>query len=296
MTPSLRFSLAASLLLAASACSSDPAETTGGAGGSGASASGGAAGGSSAPQTCPPGPGRETPADARFVEDVSARIVDGDGEPTSSGLVQICGKNLCINADVPDSGVLAETVNDEFDAPALKYGDGKQWGKLAVGLGDGTSELGTLVAVRLPDFEQGVELRAGATATSDDVTLELASDAVVQFDTLTYEDESQLSFRAARLPSAAIDALGQDFAVVYTLAPVETHLCPGASVSLSNSAELEPGTEVELFMLGLDVLEEWAGYGQWQKVSDGVVSEDGASIAFDDPLPVLTTIGVRVKP
>jgi len=58
---------------------------------------------------------------------------------------------------------------------------------------------------------------------------------------------------------------------------------------------LPPGTALELFLLGLDVGEKWAPYSAWQKVGEGQVADDGATLEFPDGLPLLTVIGVREK-
>lgn len=299
MTPSYR-PLTAALLLSALACSSEPPDEQVGTAGSGGASVGGSAGSGgragSTTRDCPEGPGRETQTEPVYVGVVSGQLVDEQGEPTSAGLVQICGKNLCINARVGESGLLAEAVDDDFDAPACKFGDGKEWGKLAVPLGPGSTELGTLVAVRLPPFEDGSELVPGTAVTSGDVTLTLASDAAVEFDTLAYENEAELVLRAARLPDEALAQLGQDFAVAYALSPVETRVCPSPALSLENGLGLEPGAKLELYVLGLDVLESFAPYGGWQKVGEGEVSQDGAALEFPEGPPLLTAIGVRVKP
>jgi hypothetical protein len=282
------------------ACGSDPTEAGGAAGSAGSAGSaaqaGSGAGGSSVLESCPAGPGYETETEPVQVGVVSGLIVDEQGEPTSSGLVQVCAKDLCINANVPDTGELSEAVRQLMDAPACKFGNGKVWGKLAIPLAAGDTDLGTLTTVRLPDYADAAPLTPGRTATSAGVSLTLAEDAVVEIDTLTYEDESQYGLRAALLPPAALEQLKQGFALAYALSPVETHICPSPALSLENSAELEPGAELELFVLGLDVLEAWAPYATWQKVGEGVVSEDGRTLEFPNGVPILTAIGVKAKP
>jgi hypothetical protein len=280
--------------LLALACTSDPAESGDGAGGNGGGNTSAGSGGQPA-KACPHGPGRETESDEVQVDLVTGQIVDEQGDPTSSGLVQVCGKNLCINAKVLDDGQLAEDVHDKMLAPACKFGNGKEWGKLAIPIGGGDSELGTLTAVRLPAFEDGAAFTPGQAVTSAGVTLTLSDDARVEIDTLTYEDESEFGFRAARLSGAALEQLGQDFAVAYALSPVETRICPSAALSLENSTDLPAGTELELFILGLDVLEVWAPYAAWEKIGEGAVSNDGQTLEFSEGLPLLTAIGVREK-
>lgn len=66
---------------------------------------------------------------------------------------------------------------------------------------------------------------------------------------------------------------------------------------MPNSAKWPAGTDVEFVIHGVDVGQEWAAYGKWQKVSDGKVSADGATVSTVDGggLPVLTAFGVRKK-
>lgn len=245
--------------------------------------------------TCPKG---ENPPSERRPENlgtISGHLVDEQGEPTSAGLVQICGKDICHNADVGSSGKLAYTVDETLDAPACKWGDGFDWAKLALPLGSGDTDLGTLTAVRLPDYADSPPLKAGTRVSSGGVTLTLAEDARVEIDALDYETPEQRGFRAAALSGQALEQLGQDFEIGFALSPLETQICPSPALRLDNLTSLEPGTELELYLLGLDVKEEWAPYGQWLKVGEGVVSDDGQTLDFPDGVPVLTAIGVKVK-
>jgi hypothetical protein len=210
--------------------------------------------------------------------------------------VQICGKDICINARVGDDGKLGERVDQDLDSPACKFGDGLTWAKLALPLAEGDTELGTLTTARLPDFTEGVAFTPGQTITSGGVSLALDATAQVEIDTLTYEDESERGFRAVTLPEPALTQLGQDFVAGFALAPVDTRICPSPALSLENTANLAPGAALELFLLGVDVVEAWAPYAGWQKVGEGQVSDDGATLEFPEGLPLLTTIGVREKP
>jgi hypothetical protein len=283
------------------ACSSEPTDGAGGNAGVGASgggegASAGKGGSSAQPESCPKGPGAITETEAVEVGRVVAQIVDEQGEPASPGLVQICGKDVCYTVAVDATGQLVRDVNGPMKAPACKLGDGRAWGKLALPFGAGDTDLGTLVAVGLPGFSQGMALTPGESVTSAGVTLTLDPGAVVEIDTLSYEEASEWGFRAAAVTGDALTQLGQDFALVFALAPLETRICPSPALSVENDAELAPGTELELFSAGLDVSEEWAPYAGWQKVGEGQVSEDGSSLDFPDGLPVLTAIGIREKP
>jgi hypothetical protein len=287
------------VLLSCLACTSKPTSEVGsdaGAGGEGGAPSNGSGGKAGAAQRCPAGTNPKSAKSPTDVGVVTGSIVDELGAPTSAGLVQVCGKDICVNARVGDDGKLAQAVNQTLDSPACKFGDGLLWGKLALPLGAGDTDLGELTTVRLPDYADAASLDPGADASSGGVTLRIAGDARVEVDILTYETESQRGFRAAALPDAALSQLKQDFVEGFALAPLETRICPSPTVSLANNAALDPGTAVELYMLGFDVLEGWAPYGQWQHVADGQVSDDGKTLDFPGGLPLLTTIAVKVKP
>lgn len=277
-------------------CTSTPADSDSGGGAAGESSTGatGGKGGSSGVERCPAGTNPSGDPQPIELGTVSGQLVDEQGEPTSAGLVQVCGKDICINARVTSSGKLAEVVDDTLDTPACKFGDGLTWGKLAIPLDSGDTDLGTLTTVRLPDFSESVPFTPGTTVSSAGVTLQLAAEARVEVDFLTYEDEAQQGFRAAPLPEAALTQLNQDFALGFVLSPVETRICPNPALSLENSVDLAPGTGLELFVLGLDVAEHLAPYGQWQKVGEGQVTDDGATLEFPDGLPVLTALAIRV--
>lgn len=283
-------------LLASAACSSDPAEPDGSAAGSGgSSSSGGSGGGGKAPERCPAGTNPSSDPNLVEVTTIVGQIVDEQGEPTDAGLVQVCGRDVCTQANVGANGKLSESVGDTRDTPAVKYGDGFDWAKLTTLLREGDNDVGTLVTVRLPAYEDGVALRSGESASSNGVTLALDGSARVEVNFLDYETEDQQVFRAAALPEAALEQLGQGFVQAYALSPLETHICPPPALSLENTADLDPGTELELYLLGLDVEEEFAPYAGWKKFGEGAVSEDGATLEFPEGIPVLTAIGVKVK-
>jgi hypothetical protein len=283
-------------------CSSEqvtPDENAGGdssASGGKASQGGGGAGGKAQPPTCPKGENPRGEAKPEALGTVSGQVVDDQGQATSSGLVQICGRDICINARVGNNGKLAEQVDQTLDSPACKWGDGFDWAKLALPLEAGDTDLGTLTTTRLPDYSESIPLTAGQVVTSGGVTLTLATKAQVVVNALDYETEEQQGFRAVAIPEAALTRLDADFVAGYALSPLETRICPSPSLSLENSADLAPGTALELYLLGLDVEEAWAPYGQWLMIGEGAVSDDGASLDFPDGVPLLTAVAVKVKP
>jgi len=282
--------------------------TTGGSGGGGGS--GGSAGGPS----CAKGPGYASNDPAHLVEELSAKILDVSGGPATGVLAQVCGLDLCINGSTTDQGVVCTPdktsgvclpgifPQQEFKRPAFKYGDGMGYVKFAQLLPSSTTKyaIGDVMTAKLPDVTQGVALSAGGSATSGGVTLTLAAGTKISFDELTFDTAELQKFRAAEVPVAkappAVDkSLG--FEILVGTTPLDTEFCPHATLSVPNTAGWAAGTEVELWIHGLDPGEEWAPYAGWAKVSGGKVSADGKSVVTNDGegIPILSTFGIKKK-
>ncbi len=288
--------VAALSLFVGAACSSNPAEPEpGGAAGAGGQDAGAAGKAGSAPVRCPAGANTRSEPNLVAVGNVRAQLVDEQGAPTNAGLVQVCGKDVCTQATVGADGKVSQSVGDTRDTPALKFGDGFEWAKLTVLLAEGDNELGTLTTVRLPPYADSAPLLPGEEASSSGVTLRLDDNARVEVNRLDYEDEAQQGLRAAELPPAALEQLGQGFVQAFALSPLETKICPRPALILQNTNNLPPGTPLELYLLGLDVEEEFAPYASWHKVGEGAVSADGDMLQFAEGIAVLTAIGVKVK-
>ena len=103
-------------LVFSAGCTSTPAdpEPNGGAGesGTGGSATTGGKGGSASVERCPTGTNPRSEPKPIELGTISGQLVDEQGDPTSAGLVQVCGKDICINARVGSNGKLAEVVDD----------------------------------------------------------------------------------------------------------------------------------------------------------------------------------------
>jgi len=235
------------------------------------------------------------------MDSVQATVLDTDGAPVPETLAQLCGLNVCFNGETDVAGQVIINAGQVMGQPAFKFGDGVVYAKLARPLADPISAFPSVVTPKLPPLSEGVELRAGEDASSAGVTLSVPEDGTVDLDLLLYDDPAKHVFRAAAVPKEMMDpaVVDQDPALqmFYALAPIDTRLCPPAKVTAPNTAGFPAGAEVEIFILGLDVGEEWAPYGGWSKVSDGRVSDDGATIASSDGggLPILTVMGVRLK-
>lgn len=280
------------MFLLAVACSDPGAVSDIPSGGAGV----GAGGEPAAPVECPEGTGEHSEPQVVTVGTVSGQIVDEEGAPTTAGIVQVCGIDVCTNADVRANGKFVHPGGQAINTPAIKFGDGLTWAKLSLPLGTGDTDVGTLTTVRLPAFADGQPLTPGTTVSSGGVTLTLAEDAAVAMNILDYGDESEQGFRAVALPEAALSQLEQGFAVAYAVSPLETRVCPSPALSLENSLDLAPGAELELYALGLDADEKLLPYAAWELVGEGAVSDDGAALEFPAGLPVLTAFGVKVKP
>ncbi|MEI9939325.1 MAG: hypothetical protein WDO69_19055 [Pseudomonadota bacterium] len=254
---------------------------------------------STPPAVCEP-PGYHVDTDAVTIDQVRATLSVPSGDPASDLPVQVCGINLCLNYNANQSGVLNVTPHQSLVLPALKYGDGFDYAELAVPLGsDAKQDLGELVALPLPALSEGAKFPKSGDLSSGDLTLHLDANGSFEHDLLTYSDDSQLVFRSVVVPIAdSAQALPPSlgFELAYGVAPLGTTFCPAAKLSLKNTLEWAPGTEVEIFVQGLDVSEKWAPYGTWLSVAEGRVSSDGSSIdTTSGGIPILSSIALRRK-
>lgn len=276
-----------------SSLSHDAAGGSSNGGGAGASASAGA------PPQCT-APGYHVDADALPLERVSASLVDPSGDPLPDLNVQVCGINECYTGASDRGGKVAVGVDQPLVLPAFKYGDGYDFAELAAPLGaEPDQDLGRVVAVPLPSYEQGTAFTASGAIANGDLTLHVEPGSNVDIDELNYPDPPEQVFRSAQVPlsdsqMAFPPSLG--FELGYGVAPLLTKLCPAAGLSVKNSLNWDPGTEVEVFVQGLETNELWAAYGTWSKVAEASVSSDGRSIdTTSGGIPILSSIALRRK-
>jgi hypothetical protein len=290
----------AALALACGSSAASPG--TGAAGAAGSTSSGGAGGAGS---ECPAGPGYHADSAPVVLASVSARISDAQGSPVANLPVQVCGLDLCINGQTDGQGRAAVSLGMPETLPAFKYGTGFdasagfEFAKFAVPLGaTSTQDLGNITAVRLPDFAEGVPITTGEIQMGP-VALEVASGTKVLHDLLTYTEDIELRFRSAEIPpDGSVPAVPASLGLsaAYALGPVGTRLCPPAGLSIENTLQWPPGTEVEFFLHGVEIDEEWAPYGGWAKIADGAVNAAGTRLeSATGGLPILSAIGVRPK-
>lgn len=308
----------------AAACSSSPGEPTGTGGGTTTTTASGTtttgAGGGSGTTTSAAGTGggdiackggdysNPTPPKL-LIGTVSVKVVDLADKPAPDDFsVQVCGTNLCFYGKPGMMGnfsVIGTTT--ELDQPVFKFGDARNFAKLAIPVtmatldAQGNKAFGTLTTAALPT--DGVALAAGKSATSGDVTLAVPAGGAAVIDETVYPELVDQQFRAVTIPVAkATDVLASappGIEQLYGVGPLETVFCPAATVTVPNADAVKwpAGTDVEFWILGLDgASEEWAPYGGWVKVSDGKVSADGKTISTGATgLPLLSTFGIRKK-
>ena len=297
MSPTQPSAFALVILSLAAGCSASPASTPGaggtsggtaGAGGTaataGTGATGGGTGGVGGGATCP-GPGYVTAPTTRTFTSVTATVQDLSGAPVTKALAQVCGTDLCINGGPADAQgkVFVDMSGQTLMNPHFKYGNGLLHVKFIMGLPEqAVVDLGIVKTAALPDVTTGAPMAPGGTATSGGVSLTVPSSASITTD--PFLPEGADGFRAVVIPKeqapVAVDAT-KAFEIIVGTAPLETKFCPPAALSVPNSAGWPAGTAVEFWIEGLDITEEWAPYGGWQKTSDGAVSADGATVATD---------------
>lgn len=244
-------------------------------------------------------PGYYVEADSTPIKQVNATLVLPSGEAAATLPVQVCGIDNCFKYKTNQNGVLSVSPAQPLVRPALKYGDGFEFAELAIPLADGTQNLGELIALPLPTYAEGAAFPKSGAVSNGEVTLKLASNGKVEHDILTYSDPSELVFRSVPVPvSESEKALPPSFGfeLAYGLAPLGSTFCPAAGLSLENTLAWEPGTEVEVFVQGLDVNENWAPYGTWLQVAEASVSSDGKTIdTTSGGIPILSSIALRRK-
>src|SRR5690606_30733872 len=130
------------------------------------------------------------------------------------------------------------------------------------------------------------------------VTLTVPAGGAVALNLLDFSGAGEDTLRAAIVPVDQTDdvAPGEGLDLVVGLGPYETRFCPPAALEVANDAGLAPGTAVEFLLYGLQIGEGFVPYGEWAKVADGTVSDDGEVITTNDGegIPVLGPVAIRV--
>lgn len=208
--------------------------------------------------------------------------------------VTILGVDLALAGKTSGAGGFSLAINQNLKRPALIFGDGLTYARLAAPVTTGAPDL-ALVDAPLP--ATGAAIAAGATATSGPLTLAVPTGASVAIDTLTYDTPDKQQLRAVAIPIASESAVvpaAMNFELLIGVAPVDSLFCPPATLTVPNSPGWPANAAVEVFGLETDVGQEWAPFGQWGKLADGHVSADGLTISA--PLAVLKNLALRRAP
>jgi hypothetical protein len=235
------------------------------------------------------------------VASVSATIVDTTGAPVSGEPAIVCGIDAC-TAPATTSASGAVTVGSgllTMAKPMFRYGDALTWPRFLVPVTAATTTLGMLVTAPLPAM--GAPWVPGGSASSGGVTVSLPAGGSVAIDKVSYDTPDKQALRAVPISveqEAAIPGVAaNELLMLFGVAPVGALFCPPAKVSVPNLLGWPAGSPVEFFILGDDVSQTWAPYGDWAKISDGAVSDDGTTLVTSDGegFPVLSVFGVRPK-
>ena len=68
--------------------------------------------------------------------------------------------------------------------------------------------------------------------------------------------------------------------------PLGTTICPGAAMTFDNVTGLAENTEVDIYMNGVKISKHYAPYGDWAKISEGVVDAGGATITTKEGMDI----------
>ncbi|HVV82043.1 MAG TPA: hypothetical protein VHE35_03145 [Kofleriaceae bacterium] len=208
--------------------------------------------------------------------------------------VSITGIDLAITGQTNAAGAFSLAIEHDLKRPALVFGDGLAYPRLAVPIDQAQTSL-TLNTLALP--ASGIPLRAGHPAMSGPVSLDIPAASTVSIDTLVYDTADKQQLRAVWLQAeeeSLVLPAGMNFEVLIGLAPIDTTICPPATLTIPNGRGWPANAKVEVWALEDDVFQAWGPFGGWGKVADGVVSADADTITA--PLPILKTLALRRKP
>jgi len=315
VAPTLLFVLVATVWPLA-ACSdggsSSSSSTSSGSGGGGATTAVGGGGSSSTSSTssgggegptCPP-TAPAHPGSEDYVGIVQGTVQDLQGTAAANILSDVCGTNMCLSGKTNGQGsfFVDDGQTNMLEDVRLLWGAGLTFIKMSAELPSmPDADFGVINTVRLPDFAQGADLTEGDN-TQGDVTLTIAAGASIDIDGILYSDAAQRGFRTVSFkPSdgnfpSIDDSLG--LVQLYGLAPINTDICPAATMTVPNDAGWPANAAVEFYFHGTKTFAHWAPYGGWAKVSDGTVSGDGATVSTNDGegIPELGLVGIKLKP
>ena len=249
----------------------------------------------------PPSPPHEgTPYNVGLV---TAHVLTLGGGPAADIPTDVCGTNICLTSFSDGNGNVSVDGNgQELSDVRLLYGNGREHAKMAARLPNGDSgDFGDIHTIELPGFGAGAAMSPGSDAVQGGVTLSIPADATLKHDITVYTDAAEQVFRSVVLdPSQytfpAVDgSLGLE--VLIATAPVDSTICPAATLTFPNDAGWAADAEVEVFIHGTKTFLHYAPYGDWQLVSEAVVSSDGLTVSTKpgEGIEMLGLFGARLK-
>ncbi len=265
--------------------------------GTGSSSSSGSGSGSSSstgyPSCDEPTPIPGAPIDVD-VSSVQASARDDANAAIQNEPFQLCGTDLCLFADSNTIGnVLFMNSQSTLDRPLFKPGDSLTYGKFGYLYTAASPSPLPGIFPRMTD--SGMQLAPGGTVSVAGATLTLAADSGLTIDDLTYDTPDKQTFRAAQVPEDLVDDVtgSAEFAMAYALGPIDTLLCPEATLVLDNYAGLPANAAVELWVQEVGIEEYFGGYGEWVKIDDGMVSADGTTVSTSLGMPVILNVAIK---
>jgi len=228
---------------------------------------------------------------------VTATVVDQNGDPAADMVADICGTNICaVYGHTDAAGLFDENaMATPIDDPLLLYGDGITFSKMGIIIDQlGADALGTVSVIRLPPVAQGADFCAGAEATSNDVSISVPARASIHIDKLLYTDPAQYGFRAAVVDAADMvhADLDPNLEVLVGTAPIDTLICPGATMTFPNPKGWADGTVVHVYLYGSKIFDHEVPYGTWGQISTATVTPDGIVTDAGQEIGILGVFGL----
>lgn len=273
---------------------SDTGGSGGGTGAAGATGGGGAGAAGAGGAECEEPEGEKGTVNDVAVGSVDVTVEDETGAPVANEPLLLCGVDLCsvpTNSNAMGQATLVSPAAT-LDRPLLKPNNSLNFAKVGYLYESGP----TLTGVFPRMVDGGAAITAGSSVEAGDATLTIPAGGVVVIDELTYFEPDQQTFRGVVVSDqvAIAQIIGAGYAQVVGLGPVDTLICPSASLSVPNDAGLGANTVVEVYGQELSIFESFGPYGEWSLITEGVVSADGATIEIPE-LPVLLTLAIKIK-
>jgi hypothetical protein len=238
---------------------------------------------------------------------LTATIFDTLEIPVEGVPVAVCGKIGC-TADVQtgSDGAVTMTVPPVHLArPTARWGDGLSWALFGTPLDTAVATVTGRTAA-LTKTNSVITSDAAVEAVVGDgglgsVILTIPGNLTPYFDPFLFDTEAKKMLRVAIITSTVESELlapGQGFDVIVPLGPAPVMLCghgPGARLAITKSG-FSAGTELEFYQFEFHGTERLGRFGEWSRISEGMVSQDGtAATSNDGGLHVITAVGIKKK-